>query len=248
MAVAQEVKAAGLNLRSVWAAHKKSGVVRSAAPSIEFAIRQWTIEALANGRRPGYVHGAENYFIAFARGRSEMPVDRFMTGTVDEWFAGRNELPSTKTGNLGRLASLFSLCWRRGWISENPCERILRPHIERNAPRILAPHKYSKILYNCADQCPAMLGWVVCGLLAGLRPEETVTNGKPRDAVGWSDVDLKNKTIRVDTAATKVRQRQIGGNAIAAIISPMTGTPAAMMSFDTCFRFVSSRKKNTPAL
>ncbi len=211
IAVFQEASGAGYSLRQVWDGFK-TGQVNGHRQTrmLGDAIDELIAEMQANNNREGYIESL-SYLRQFARGREQTPVHQFTTAEIERWFATRREAPQTKASNLGRLSSLFEMCWRKRYIAENPCKRIVRPRIEKSAPKILSPYLYARLLIGTYRKYPRMLAWVVCGLIGGLRPEETMFKRKAQriKKIGWKDIDLNAGRIVVDSAATKIRSRRI---------------------------------------
>lgn len=154
------------------------------------------------GRRERYVSGLESYLRLFARGRESMPVEDISVEDIKSWFRSRKEKPITRSSNLGRLSALFGVCWRRGYIQENPCRKIERPYIDRTPPRILTLRQCARALIWTRNNMPEFLGWLSLALLAGVRPEEC-------DRLTWDAINLQRGELRIDAAASKVRTRRI---------------------------------------
>ena len=126
-----------------------------------------------------YLDSLRVYLRAFARGREDWPVAALSVCTVEAWFAGRTEALTTRKANMGRLASLFTFCVRRGWLARNPCEVLDKIRLDPKPPRILSVAEARTLLVTCqAQQC------------------------------GWPCVALAARTVRVDAVTSKVRNRR----------------------------------------
>lgn len=154
------------------------------------------------GRRERYVHELELYLRLFARGRESTPVQDIGVEEIKAWFSERKEKPVTKAANVGRLSALFGVCWRRGYIDENPCLRLDKPILYRTPPKIFTLHQCAKALVWTMRNQPDFLAWLSLALLAGVRPEEV-------DRLTWNCIDLRRGELRIDAAASKVRSRRI---------------------------------------
>lgn len=152
--------------------------------------------------RPRYITSLRRYLTQFARERETELVSTITVCTLENWFAVRNEAPSSMLSNLGRLSALFSFCWRRGWIESNPCDRLERPRIDEKVPQILTLAQVEDILEHTAERAPAHLGWLVLSIFAGIRPDETLR-------LSWNDISLDTAVVTVDASASKVRRRRI---------------------------------------
>jgi integrase len=151
-------------------------------------------------RRPRYVESLRQYLTLFARGRETINIRRVNIRIIEDWFATRNESPTTRASNVGRLSALLSFSYRRGWIRENPCFRLERISIEQRPPRILSVDECRTLLTFCFHKKPVALAFLALCLFGGLRPEECKN-------ISWSDV--RDGHVHVSAAASKVRRRRI---------------------------------------
>jgi integrase/recombinase XerD len=180
------------------------------AVPLKRAINETLQAKSSGGRRPRYVTSLRQYLAQFARGREETPVHEIDSDTIREWFSTRREAPATQAANLGRLGALFALCFRRGYIDDNPVLRVDKPFIEAKPPKILSLKACGRMLVYTMRRQPDLLAWLSLALLAGLRPEEA-------DKIPWSAIDLQRGEVRVDAAASKVRTRRIVPLSLAAV-------------------------------
>jgi len=122
MSVYAEAQKERITLRTVWAAHRVGKL--DAAPSERRTLKQAIEETIrwrrAENLRERYLADLENYLNRFTAGRGEMYVDRIGVADLETWFAGRNEALATRKANMGRLGSLFDVCYRRGYVKDNP--------------------------------------------------------------------------------------------------------------------------------
>jgi integrase len=204
MSVYAEAVRENVSIRQVWEAFKNGTL--DAAPMQRRTLRQAITETIAakegENLRERYVTELGNYLDKFAAGRPQMFVDRVTVADIERWFDGRGEANSTRKSNLGRLSAMFDVCWRRGYIKENPCLKITPPKIEEKPPAILHPDQAKELLKSCRKSSPKMLPWLALGMFCGIRPEEI-------EKLTWGDVDLKDKHVKIEAAASKVRRRRI---------------------------------------
>ena len=170
---------------------------RTLKQAVEETIKAKTAENL----RERYVSELEDYLLKFAAGRNEMFVDRVTVADVEQWFDARQGALSTRKSNLGRLSAMFDVCWRRGYCKENICLRITPPKLDEAVPVILTVKQAEKLLIKCRKSSPKLVAWLALGLFCGIRPEEI-------EKLAWGDVDMKQKHVRIDAAASKVRRRR----------------------------------------
>jgi integrase len=152
--------------------------------------------------RPTYIRSLRRYLRAFARGREDRPISDFDEDDIEAWFLSRDEAPSSRASNLGRLASLFSYARRRRWITESPYALVERIRVDLKTPRILTVDECEKLLRFCEHRKPVALAYVALALLAGVRPEEIAR-------LSWDCIDFAGGTLRIDAAASKVHKRRI---------------------------------------
>ena len=197
-----EAKDRGLTLRAVWDAFLRleKPVVQSAA--LRAAITETILTKRAAGCRERYLDGLEDYLRRFARGREDQPVASITSADLEAWFAGRGESPAARASNTGRLSAMFAVSLRRGWISENPTQRLERIRIESKAPDILDPRKAARLLVWIRRNRPACLAHFVLGMMVGIRPEEL-------RGIRWASVKLEDGVVVVDAETSKVRRRRI---------------------------------------
>lgn len=170
-------------------------------------LRRAIDETLASKRklnlRGKYLDGLELYLNAFAKGREEMPVSQFGPEQIEAWFNDREEAPTTRNSNLGRLSSLFGYCWRKGYIAANPCKMVEKAKVDETTPETLPRRKCVKALVWCLRKKPEFLAWLTLALFVGLRPVAEADN------VDWDKIDLKKGTIRIEGDSTKVRRTRL---------------------------------------
>lgn len=202
MTIYAEAEREKISLRTVWEAYKSGNL--DAAPmqrrTLKDAITETMEAKRAENLRERYLGDLENYLTRFAAGRMEMFVDKLGVADIEKWFAERGEALTTRKSNLGRLGSMFDVCFRRGYIKDNPVLRVASPKLDKGAPERFTADE-AKILLHEAKQRPASLGYFVLALFAGIRPDELVT-------LKWSCVDLKAKTVHITGEQSKVRHHR----------------------------------------
>ncbi len=203
MATLGEIRQSGMTLKQVWQMAQATPASSKSCPTLGAAITE-TIEAKERAkRRPGYIDGLQKYLEKFASGRESLPVNQVTLSVIEDWFAARNESPSTRRSNLGRLSALFDLCWRRRYIPENPCIRVEPVSIDRKAASILTPKQVIKAILWARRRRPGFLGWLALSLFVGLRPESEA------DLLGWDAIDLDRQRIRIEAAQSKIRRHRL---------------------------------------
>lgn len=102
---------------------------------------------------------------------------------------------------------LFNFAIKRGYLAENPAEKIELPAIVREEPKILTVDQAKRLMAATLfrDRDPLMpdcRAYLAIGMFAGIRPEEMVR-------LEWNDVDLQTASITVQGAKAKCRARRI---------------------------------------
>lgn len=158
----------------------------------------------AANRRQSYLRSLRVYLEGFARGREDMPITAVNLKLLEEWYASRTETPSMRKGTIGRLSTMFSYAWRKGYVTENPCKRLERIRVDPKPPRIFTPLQARTLLhYLRGDRRRRWrLAQAILGLFCGVRPTELTR-------LFWKDIDLERAIVRIDASASKVRQRRI---------------------------------------
>ena len=109
------------------------------------------------------------------------------------------------------LVELWKWAWHEGYVHpENGLTAADRlPKIKSqatNGVRVLSPEEMRFILLNIN---PRWLPWCVLAGFSGLRSEEIRTQLQYKEALDWSNVDLKRKIIDLPATISKVRKRRI---------------------------------------
>ena len=175
------------------------------------AIAEMCESKLKSGLSQRYVTSLRHYLTQFSRGKESRPVHEWGLTEVEAWFHGRKEAPSCRVSNAGRLSALFSFSIRRGYATENPCERLERVRTIHTPPKVLGPRQAMRLVSFTLRRRPQFLAQVVLDLMGGMRPWETVyaVGTEASKKVGWQHIDLDRGEVVVDSSATKTRRRRI---------------------------------------
>jgi integrase len=92
---------------------------------------------------------------------------------------------------------------KREYAASNPVEKVDRPEVDDNEPKILALEDCRNLLAAARDYKDGLLlPYIVLGLFAGLRPAEL-------SRLTWDKIDLEEGTVTLDGSMAKTRQRRI---------------------------------------
>ena len=199
MSIYSEAEIAKVSLRTVWEAYKsgKLDVVPMERRMLKDAIKETMQAKRTENLRERYLGDLEAYLNRFAAGRTEMFIDKVSVADIENWFEARGEALTTRKSNLGRLGSMFDVCFRRGYIKDNPIARIASPKLDKGTPERLTAAEAKTLLIEACTR-PASLGYFVLSMFAGIRPEELCV-------LKWSCVDLGAKLVRIEGVQSKVR-------------------------------------------
>ena len=191
-----------ISLRTVWEAYKTGKL--DAAPMQRRTLKEAIAETMEAKRtenlRERYLGDLEAYLKRFSSGRMEMFIDKLGVADIEKWFADRGEALTTRKSNLGRLGSMFDVCFRRGYIKDNPILRVASPKLDKGAPERFTAAE-ARVLLAEARQRPASLGYFVLAMFAGIRPDELTE-------LKWSAIDLQAKTAHITGVQSKVRHHR----------------------------------------
>lgn len=185
---------------------QKSANPKDLNAAIACCLKQKTL----SGLRPIYMKGLAAYWRRFARFIGAGADVGGITVEKVERFLESNHNPATRASNAGRLASLFSFCKRRGWISENPVDKLEKVRVNRKTPFIFTLEQ-CRILFDwTVENKSRYVPWLALSVFCGIRPEEL---GK----LTWDKLDLDAGTVWIDSEVAKTRMRRlvhISANAI----------------------------------
>jgi len=171
-------------------------------PSLANVINECLIAKRNANRRDCYVRELRRFFGKFSEGRENRSIASIGPAEIELFFKQQGFSRHTQATAINRLSTLFAFATRRGYIVHNPLDRLERITIERKPPRIFSPTEARQMLAIARVKEVALLGYLVLGLFAGIRPAEI-------DRLEWCDVDQVRKLIRIDAAASKIRRRRI---------------------------------------
>lgn len=151
--------------------------------------------------RPVYVLELERYLGKFRLHFGNRAIASLRPQEIEAWLNRPEWAAGTRATGINRLSALFSFALRKGYVESNPVDRIERVRLEYRPPRILSPDDAEKLLAMTLLYVPDLLGHVILGMFAGIRPGEL---GK----LTYADVDLVRGIVRIDAATSKVRRRR----------------------------------------
>ena len=193
----QAAKDRGLDLYEL-----ATGTVTTKTDSVTLAkaIEQLLEAKQTAGRSGDYIAGLRINLGQFSKGRGGAKVDALSLGDV-EAFLDTKAVASRSTLR-SRLSTLFRFAVRRGWRTDNPCDRLEVVTVPHQPPAILTVDQTRTALNWLRDSAPHALPWFILSTFAGLRPEEAEKTRR-------EDIHEQEGWIKVEAQTSKVRQRRL---------------------------------------
>jgi integrase len=121
---------------------------------------------------------------------------------------------STRDLRINRLRSVLNYALRKGWLSDNPAERLDLTGRKTHEVAVYAAADVEKLLTACRTNDAEFLPYVAVCAFAGLRPENEAFS------LRWSNVhldgDAPHVVVRADTSKTRERRTvDLSANAVA---------------------------------
>ena len=108
---------------------------------------------------------------------------------------------TTKNNYRTAISSFLEYCKIKGYISNNPIEKIKKIKEQAKEPEIYTVEEIRYIL-NCTEANSDLRAYIAIGCFAGLRRAEI-------ERLTWDKIDLEDKTITLDGRIVKTGQRRV---------------------------------------
>ena len=167
-------------------------------------ISEVASEIVANkkqsGRNRGYVARLARDWRRFAADLGDPRIHEVTIRVVRDWLDNHKQFSVLTRRNWRRdLGILFAYAAKQGYATSNPIDGIDRPEVSDSEIKVLSVSEASKLLTSSDEDTQPILA---IGLFAGLRMSEIL-------ALNWDEVDLCDRTIRVQGRKAKTRQRRV---------------------------------------
>ena len=135
-------------------------------------------------------------------------ITQLTTGDLEEELESHPDWKATTIhSTVQGWKILLNFAVRRGYLFENPADRLELPKIIREEPKILTVDQAKRLMAATLfrDRHPLLpdcRAYLAIGMFAGIRPEEMVR-------LKWGQVDLGTATITIRWANAKCRDRRI---------------------------------------
>ena len=105
---------------------------------------------------------------------ADKSVESITMPDIDKWLASRADWsPKTKLNNYKFASSVFNWCFKRKIIKDNPCIGVTIPIVPFKGVSILTVPQIRVLLETCQKGVPALIGFIVLVIFAGLRVAES---------------------------------------------------------------------------
>jgi len=173
---------------------------KPAGPTLKAVIAELNTVWTKGGRDETYVNQLDGILNDFCDScPADLPINKGGLAEVEQFLNTKNLV--SRGGYRTRLSTLLNFAIRRGYVTNNPCQRLEPIRVTRPAPHIFTPDEVA----TCAtwlQKHPKTLGHFVLSTFAGLRPEEAAKTT-------WNEINFEEQWIRVEAQTTKVRQRRV---------------------------------------
>ena len=196
MALFNEAQRRGIGLLDFLSMPQSSSTVSATLNAVKTELIAAKTKA---GRDVHYLACLGWIYDDFLKGRDLLPINRIGLEQVEQYLDTKS-LVSRKTYR-SHLSGLFNFAVRRGYMTNNPCERLEPVTVTPKCPHIFTVEETQSCL-AWLQKNPRLFGWFVLSTFAGLRPEEA-------EKTTWSDINFDEHWIRVEAEASKMRQRRV---------------------------------------
>lgn len=170
------------------------------APTVRQITSEMVEAAARNGRRARTIEELRIRLAKFAATFGDRKPGTIGVKELAAWADGLKVSARTRAHYLTKVSQLYSYALRRGWVESNPVALLDRPQIVTSDPGIFTVEEAERLLKHAPEF--GLLGYIVLGLFAGLRPAETMR-------LDAADVRLDAKAIIIGSHIAKHPSRRI---------------------------------------
>ena len=143
-----------------------------------------------------YLNKVRDFIWLFGINRPKDLSSKHVCEHITKLVREKNLSPSTIKGYVNAISSFCKYLIMQGLMTENPCQKIKRPKIEKSMPRYLNDEEYCLTL-KMARIC-GIYREVLMGLKTGMRVSEMAK-------LEWSDIIFDSNVIIVRGKGNKIR-------------------------------------------
>jgi len=171
---------------------------RQRSVTVNELAKQFLENRRAKGRSTIYLRDLETRLGRFQIAAGERIVADLTAQYVEAWIHSLNVGPQTQNNFRAVLSAMWTFAVRREYASSNIVQFVDKASVVRDHVPVFSVDQLQRLL-NAAptDYLPVL----AIGGFAGLRPEEV-------NKLRWEDIDLKERTIRVNASSAKTRKKR----------------------------------------
>jgi integrase len=152
------------------------------------------------GRRPKSIRSLRNRLDKFAERFGNRKLQAITVDELQKFIDRQGKAPRTKIHFATNVSQLFNFAKKRGWVSDNMAQRIVRPSIEDGEIESFGVQEAAALLNHASKF--GLLPYIAIGLFAGVRREE-------QRRLDWSKVSIAERTIIIGKEVAKKRSRRV---------------------------------------
>jgi integrase len=171
---------------------------RRRSESINEVADQFIANRRAKGKSKIYVRDLETRLGRFRLAMGNRLIADITSSDVDHWIQSLKVGPQTQNNFRAVLSAMWTFAVRRGYAAANVIQLVDKSAVVRDHVPTFSVEQLGRLL---AAAPPEYLPVLTIGAFAGLRPEEI-------NKLRWEDLDLNERTIRVNASAAKTRKKR----------------------------------------
>lgn len=147
-------------------------------------------EYLRTKAKPEYRRAQEISLLLFKKEFGKKPVAGIGPDSIEKWLDGKGWRPLNRRNYIRDLAMFFNWAKLHGHVTENPCDKVKRPIVQRSVPAIYTIDEVDRLL-NTARKHPELdlLSMYAIALFAGVRIREIVR--MTREMIDWEEGEIR---------------------------------------------------------
>ena len=147
----------------------------------------------------GGADGKKGRLGAFAAKFGKREAAAITSDEIERWSYGHCKTNATRREVLVRVNGLFAYGVKRGFLRENPVQRLEKPRPNAPLADVLEVPQVAALMNACPRE---IIPAVAVQLFAGLRKAEA-------ERLNWADIDFQRDTIRVKQRKGTKTQREV---------------------------------------
>lgn len=162
---------------------------------------EYVAAKITSNKRPDTIADIKTKIGRLVRDHEGMKIGDLTFQQIESWLVKMGLTSASRQSYLRVVKVFCGYCVRRGYMWENPADRIERPHVDHVAPEVMTVGDVQKIMAACEKERPDMVPYFALGFFAGLRPAEI-------QGLDWRDIDFSDRVIKVVPTVAKTRRQR----------------------------------------